>query len=333
MGLAHFNSSEGKLRRRLVFLFKLLFTIIFCTIIVWKADWYNIWQAFRNSNPYLLLVVFVCSILCVTISTYKWQKLLFIHGIRLSFNKLHRYYFIAMFFNNFLPTNIGGDSYRIYKTWSIAPSRTGAFIAVITERITGIWVLLLMGFIGCVIILSSAEMLSFPLEMVAGIFVLLLIVPIGFIIVSKTAARKLLVKINVPDKIQKAFEHIEEYGRHPLITMQVMLISLFFHLFTLGWMMILLHAVGTNFSITALAITIAISNIIAVLPLSINGIGLLDGSFIYVAGRFGLTYEYALMFMLLFRAMNILISFAGSLIYLRDKTSITVEDLHNLKLS
>jgi glycosyltransferase 2 family protein len=74
-----------------------------------------------------------------------------IHRVPFEFRTLQKYYFIAMFFNNFLPSTIGGDSYRVIKTMHNPRSRSSAVIAVLMERLTGLAALLLLGYLGAIV--------------------------------------------------------------------------------------------------------------------------------------------------------------------------------------
>jgi uncharacterized membrane protein YbhN (UPF0104 family) len=153
------------------------------------------------------------------------------------------------------------------------------------------------------------------------------VLPLIFLLFSRGAVNWLLTKRTFPWKIRKTVEHFGDYRRQMTKSLQVILISIFFHLFTLSWMLILIRAIGAKFSIYKLVIAVTVSNLAAMLPISINGIGLMDGSFIYVAGRLGLNYEPALMVMLLIRALVIPLSLIGGLFYLGEKRSLSLADL------
>lgn len=313
--------------KKLAFPIKLLVTIALSTLIIWKGDWGTIWKALQSSDPFLILCVFASMVFCVTISAFKWQLLLSIHGIHIDFGKLHKYYFTALFFNNFFPTNIGGDGYRIYKTLQNQHTKAGAIISVFTERLTGIWALIILALIGGMV-LSLQESTNIPwLGGALGVFAALIVLPLIFLLFSRGAVNWLLTKKTFPWKIRKTFEHFGDYRRQMTKSLQVILISIFFHLFTLSWMLILIRAIGAKFSIYKLVIAVTVSNLAAMLPISINGIGLMDGSFIYVAGRLGLNYEPALMVMLLIRALVIPLSLIGGLFYLGEKRSLSLDDL------
>jgi hypothetical protein len=312
-------SRGDPIRRRGILLLKIAVTVLLCAVIVWKADWAAVGAGFRAADLPLIGVVFACMVACVTISAWKWKLLLSIHGARLPFNRLHRYYFIAMFFNNFLPTSIGGDGYRIYKTLDNQRSKTAAVLAVFMERLSGIASLLVIGVVcGAIGYFQDGHPLS-RLALYAGVVGAAVGLPLLAMLIHPRTQRWIRSRPRLPGVIRSALEHLDDYGRRPRLSALVVLVSFGFHLFTLAWWLLLVRALGGSLSLTDLAVVAAVLSIVAVIPLSINGIGLVDGSFIYLSGQFGLDYDTALMFMLAQRALLIPISLAGGLLYLAQR--------------
>lgn len=318
MAKTHQERPSGA-KKQLFFLLKVAITIALCVLILWNVNWKDLKDTFFNANPILITVVFGCMILNVTISTIKWSILLSIHQIRFNFVNLNKYYFAAVFFNNFLPTNIGGDGYRIYKTMKNESSKIGAVIAVLTERITGILALVFLGTLGAGYLLFTYNDNDTFLRVILWVSLTIILISTGCIIFLPKIAAKFSTNEKLPQKIKSFLLHIDDYRNAPSKTFQIVLISIFFHIFTFFWMTILIKAIGGNFSVSKLAVTLMISNLAAVLPISINGIGLLDGSFVFVAGKFGMSYEHAVMVMGLNRALLIPLSLIGGMFYLKDK--------------
>ena len=206
-------------------------------------------------------------VLCVTISTYKWQRILSIHSIQFNFAKLHQYYLTALSFNNFLPSNVGGDTYRVYKTLKNPISKTAALVAVIFERITGIWALILFGFIGSVVTYLQKPL---PIPHFDAIIIILGLAVIGPAIAFLMSGHlKFLLRIKfIPGKIIKFFQILNDYRRNGKDALQIIFISFFFHIFTFFWMMLLIRAIGTDCSIFSLALAVTISNLIKSLSLT-----------------------------------------------------------------
>jgi hypothetical protein len=315
------------LSKRTAAALKLSFTALIWIFLAWKADWPAIGHALRAADPYKLSAVVLAMFFCVTISAVKWQVLLAIHDISYRLRDLHRYYLIGVFFNNFLPSTIGGDVYRIYKTLSNPRSRTRAVLAVFLERLTGIWALLVLGWIsGLVIILRAGGTAPFmkPLTLLFTGGVALPVAGVFFLI---WFGNRTTVAARIPYIARWLRDHLADFRRQKAKGIQVLLLSFFFHLFSIGWITLLFKAIGTDFPVPELAVTVAISNLVSILPISINGIGLLDGSFLYVAVAFGVDYDRALTFLLLMRSITFLISLVGGAFYLRERRQVDLDEL------
>ncbi|MGD8854516.1 MAG: lysylphosphatidylglycerol synthase domain-containing protein, partial [Gammaproteobacteria bacterium] len=120
--------------RKLLFAVKLTITLTLLAWIIVIIDWHLFWSNLTQIDAYIILIVVASRFLGVAISTYKWQQLLAVHGLRYQFGQLHRWYLAGMFLSTFLPTTIGGDGYRIYKTLDNPRAKSCAALPVIVER-------------------------------------------------------------------------------------------------------------------------------------------------------------------------------------------------------
>lgn len=314
------SPESGRKRGRRLLALKLAVTLLLCALIVWQANWGEVGAGIARANPWLLGLVFASMVACVTISAWKWSLLLRIHGAPFPFSSLHRWYFIAMFFNNFLPTSIGGDGYRVYKTFGNRRSGTSAVLAVFVERVSGILSLLFIGYLGGVAgFVADGNPLSRFMAL-AGTAGLVLGVTALVIAWRLRLWNRVTGWQRLPARVRGVLEHFDDYARMPRESWMVVLVSFGFHAFSLAWWWMLVHATGATIAITDLAVVIALLSVVAVVPLSINGIGLLDGSFIFLAGQFGVAFEPALTVMLLHRALLIPISLAGGVLYFTGRS-------------
>ena len=74
----------------------------------------------------------------VLASGWRWQTLLDAQHVRVPIGWLLNSYLVATFFNNFLPSNIGGDVIRIRDTAAQAGSKTLATTVVLMDRGLGL---------------------------------------------------------------------------------------------------------------------------------------------------------------------------------------------------
>lgn len=108
------------LKSILVFLVKLLVTIVpayFVYINITKTpgwDSGDLFQLISQMNFWPLLVAFLCLGLSNLTGCLQWKSLLEKQEVHLSYGHLLKLYFVGLFFNNFMPGNVGGDIKRVY---------------------------------------------------------------------------------------------------------------------------------------------------------------------------------------------------------------------------
>ncbi len=315
------QASRTGMKRRLVLLSKALVAVLLVAYLLWQADWTAVWQAMVDTGPFLLLAALALMLLSVSISAWKWQMILRLHGAGIPFGFLHRVYFIAVFFNNFLPTSIGGDGYRIFATWDKAHSRSGAVIAVVTERLTGILALLAIGYVSAISVHSRSHDPISGLLVKAGTAGLVVAVPLLGIAWRLGWFRRLLARKSLPGKLGMVLAHLDDYREHAGETVKILLISFFFQIHNSLAIFLLLRAgMGVPIALDELFVILTVMNLAAILPISINGIGVMEGSFIYVAKFYEVPYDAALATLLMVRALLVVISLVGAWFYLRPGT-------------
>lgn len=321
--------SSSKRRHWPLILFKGGVTLALCAVLLIQADWDHVADALLSARPILVGAVFIGMVLGVCISAVKWRLLLTIHGQFFPLPTLTRYYFTSVFFNNFLPSTIGGDVYRVYKTMHRKKGRARALAAVLTERLTGIWALLALGLAGGIYEYCGVQAPPQWLAPAIIIFGFATVLPVVLLPVSQKAATWCTGVTWMPEKIKKLLLLADDYRGRPKKIAQVMVLSFLFHLFTLGWMFLLTRAVGAPVSFAALTLGTAGSNLAAMLPLSINGIGLWDGSFIYLMSAQGMSYNAALAMMLAIRTLLVPLSLIGGIFYLSDRKDSPLQALQD----
>jgi len=83
--------------------------------------------------------------------TWRWGLLLGAQDVHVSHTALLSSYLVAIFFNNFLPSNIGGDVVRIRDTARPARSKTLATTVILIDRVLGMLGLVLVAAIGATV--------------------------------------------------------------------------------------------------------------------------------------------------------------------------------------
>lgn len=103
----------------------------------------QLWSQIRLANKWFLLLGALCYSSAVALSGLKWGILLRSAGIRVAPQRLLAYQWMAEFFNNFLPAQVGGDVMRGYALASDTHRTADAAASVLIDRFLGLLVFML----------------------------------------------------------------------------------------------------------------------------------------------------------------------------------------------
>lgn len=246
------------------------------------------------------------------ISPWKWQWALRLHGLNFKLPYLIRANGIGFFFNNFLPSAIGGDAYRVMSTWPKEGYRSRAISAVVIERIVGLIALLAIGNAGALSMLdtSGAAAAFIVASMLCAVIGIVIIVAIRMGTLDWLAKR--LRNSSVLDAVAHNVDFLRRGGRRwlPLIA-----ISVLFQLIAVANIYLLFRSLGAPVGFAACTVITAAAGVATSLPISINGLGVVEGSFAGTAVALGVSYEIAFTVAVLIRLMVLPATLVFGLMY------------------
>lgn len=275
-------------------------------------DWSSLLEHARKLSPALAAFVIVAFAVQLAVSAWKWQWALRIHGLRFPYVYLTRVLVIGFFLNNFLPTSIGGDAYRVYKTVPWTPPRSRAISAVILERLVGLSALLLLGLVSALILLSSSD-LARAYVLLAGAAAVACVVLIAMI--RAGAARWRNSAFLRSKWIAAAVANLRTIARARSGWIPLVCISVLFQAQAILIVYTLLHAFDPAVGLSHAALIAATAGIAAVVPFSINGLGIVEATIAGTAVAVGVSYEAGLLVALLMRILLLPLTLLAALFY------------------
>ena len=103
------NQNRPPLRRYGMLALKLSVSIILLVVLFSRIDVAQLWQTARLASvPWLLAAVGVFGLSTVA-AAWRWNLLLKAQHVEITLRSLLGSFLVATYFNNFLPSNIGGD--------------------------------------------------------------------------------------------------------------------------------------------------------------------------------------------------------------------------------
>jgi len=298
---------------------KLIVSLVLIVILLKSVNISEFFRSFQNANLMILILAFSIAIPGILISTYKWKIFLNVHGIiNVSFLRLWKLYHIGMFFNNFLPTDVGGDVVRSYDVGKLSNKQAESLAAVFMERITGIMAVIIYGIIGVFLNWSMAANLKLTYLGFGGFIFsaicLCLLFHEGF---AAWIKRKLEFRaINkLVNKINSFYLSLIYYKKDIKILLHTMTISMIFQCLAIFYVYLLIISLDLACSFIQLLLIVPMITLIGIIPITINGIGLREGAFVFLFAKIGISPSESFALSLLYRIGSLIPSILGGFLY------------------
>ena len=101
----------------------------------------SVFAVITESSGSLLILAFSLFFVGYVIAAFRWRTLIRVQDGDAPIFFLVRSFMVALFFNNFLPSTVGGDVVRMYDSWRLGNSKTDAVTVVLVDRFLGVIVL------------------------------------------------------------------------------------------------------------------------------------------------------------------------------------------------
>jgi uncharacterized protein (TIRG00374 family) len=270
---------------------------------------------------YFIIVIFI-GMFCIAISALKWQLLLRAKGEKMNFLVVWGLYYIGMFFNMFFPTSVGGDLVKAHKMSKRSKKPVEAYSSVFMERLTGGIILVLLALVATTLYLSK-------LPLSVYVFVYFVFPPVLIIIILFLMKKALVVRFRplynpifgmfkrfeMGPKVERLYDSINLYRKKKIVIGWALIISLIFQTLAIILYYLLSLSVGMDVPLHFFFIFIPISMLFSFLPISIRGLGIQEGVFMYLFTQVGATAAEAVSLGLLGQIYLLIPTIMGFLIY------------------
>ena len=309
-------------RRHVLVAFKLAVSVILLWILFSRIDIDKLWATTRTASTSWLLVALVVYGLTVAASVWRWRLLLDAQDVHVNTGRLAGSYLVALFFNNFLPSNIGGDVIRIRDTTRPAGSMTRATAVVIVDRGLGLMGLVLVAACGASLAAGGATRGALPIVpawlwagflLGAGLSAPAVLAPAGF--GRMLQPLRIIHPEWIDNRIEKITGVLSRFRDRPGTLAGCFGAAVFVQTSTVAFYAAVAYALHIAIGPWDLAVIVPLSTIIQMAPVSINGFGVRETAFTLYFSRLRLPIESALLVSLVPTALVMLFSLSGAAVY------------------
>lgn len=268
--------------------------------------------------PMGLLIAFCLQTLSGGIAAFRWFLIMRRIGFKQPFLFYLKSYFKGAFFNQGLPTSIGGDGVRILDCARGGNKTIDAFYGVFIDRIVGLAGLILLNF-GALLLNSSL----LPTDLYYLLLGILLLLILGIISLFFLRFFQIFNRGRWFGMLGTLSERFSQVYASPRDICVQLALSVLIHLCAMSSFYSLGVAGGLDYPLSVYLILVPPVILLTILPISLAGWGVREGALI---GLFILILEAdrskVLSFSILYGLITIAVSLPGLFFYLNDKNKL-----------
>ena len=296
----------------LKFLLRLAATALILTLIMRSINTAQVWQVLKKTRLDYLAAALLLQFASTAVSAYRWQLIMQNLGFGQNFAFYWRSYFKGMFFNQGLPTSIGGDAVRMLDVANCGFRKRGALYGVMVDRIIGLGALLSLTLLAY---LLNPNLL--PKQVHRPIFLIISAGALGFFgifFIKYFTWLNRFPKLAIISIIAERL-HLALSSQRVLLVIASLFIPFFALLgfFATGWALGLEYSLMTYFALVPPAL------VLTVIPISVAGWGVREGALVGLFSLIGADKTAVLMMSLLYGITLIIVSLPGLLSYLKGR--------------
>jgi uncharacterized protein (TIRG00374 family) len=305
-------------RQALIWILKIVVSGGLLYLLLSRVDLSRLWTIARGASVPWLLVALGLYLVMILISAWRWNLLLGAQHITVPFGTLVNSYLVATFFNNFLPSNIGGDVIRIRDTAPHAGSKTLATTIVLVDRGIGLMGLIFVAAVGATITARGSETIG-PVGpsvlwalLAAGLAVAVPAVLFPHGVAAMLRPLRAIHQEWVEVRIERLTTALAKFRDATGSLVNGFIASVLVQGVLVGFYASIAHGLHVVVPVEHIAVVVPLSFIVQMLPVSVNGFGVREATFGYYFTKFGEPLETALALSFVGAALIMVFSVSGA---------------------
>lgn len=265
----------------------------------------------KASLPEVLTAIGLWGVIQV-LNVLKWQWVNALQGVAIPWRPLASAYLVGMFFNTFLPSSFGGDAVRAYKLARYSGETGQSVGSVVIDRYLALHSLLVVSAVAMAFSPEMRSVVSWPMLAAALVggslpFALPALLALPAFTAWRTRFGWLGRTVEVLSTPEVPRRVVGIWG----LAVVTQYLNAVMHYF-------LILAIGQAISLPYVLAFVPVMVLLSSLPLSVNGLGIREGTLVVFLGQVGIGAPQALAVGVLSLSMLLLVGAVGAVVYLAE---------------
>ena len=305
--------SKQSFRNIFLLVFKVTVTLGLMVYIFTEIDINKIKFSFKEINISYIFITFFILLTQTILASYRWFFVNSYLKIDLPFYKVIKYLWVGLFFNQALPSSIGGDAMKIYFLKQNKISLSKSTLTVLTDRLFGLLGLIIL-VVTSLIVLQNNDLVT---DLNRSIFLVLIGLTLTFLMLQ--IFKKFLKSYLRNSVLYILIEIIDNFLgllSDRSVGLKIFSLSIAIHLLSIFAVYFIALSIGENINIEVLLYVVPIFTFLMILPISLAGWGVRETIVIKLLPIFFIAPENAFLISIIYGLMTLLISLPGGIFWL-----------------
>lgn len=253
-------------------------------LVLRNVDMADTLQRVRSISAAVAVGALLLMLLLSLLSILRWQIVMRQFGRILGFGLTARLFFEGLFFNQALPSTVGGDGVRIYRSFRAGLPLSAAINSVILDRVLGLTSLMLLAALAQPLfydrVESVAARLTFTAVFIVAIAGILLLLLLADLLPWARRWKMMRGLVALSHAARRTFAT-------PGILFPVILLSVVGHLISVAVFFMLAESLDLGVSFVDCLVMVPSVLLLAAVPVSVAGWGVREGAMVAAFGLLG----------------------------------------------
>lgn len=263
--------------------FRIAVTLGLLAVVATHVDWSRMGHRLAHGHPLDFAAAVALVLSGLTVGAARWWRLLSQAGLHVPLRSLARVYTVATFSNTFLPTSVGGDVTRALMLARRPPLLTRVATTILVDRLGG-----LVGLLGMAWLSSILEPAAVPrgsrvfLAWVTAVVVVGGLGAVAIVFRGSALGRLLPSRLTKPARELRSV--LRSYASNPLTVATLISSSLVYQALISLQLVMLALSIDVHLSFATAAVVLTLVTVVTLIPISIGGFGIREGSYVVLLG-------------------------------------------------
>ena len=300
---------------------KIAVTVLLMAFLLQRISLSELEALVRGMDRLLLAVAVAVFFVSNVAGWLQWHVLLRAGGVTLTRRDSFRFYFVGLFFNNFLPANIGGDVVKVVDVARLGADPYRVIAVTLLDRLLGVFSLCLLAAVADLLLITESRPHYVAYLLV---FIACMIPAIGFYFFRPlgNALRRGVVKLRlfgIDRRASSILNHLSPFKGQRQLVAQLVVFSMVIQALRVVTHVLVGMALGIHVDAGVLCqffVIIPLLSLAMIPPITINGLGIREGLGIVLFAAAGIGHTDAFAMEFLTFVVSVAVSLLGFVFFL-----------------